>query len=54
MVRIAATITGAGPSLEACLEPGADHFWWDAEEKVADLVASFFAESFLGNGDKGK
>lgn len=31
--------------------PEADHFWWGHEEKVAFLVADFFAALFRPSGD---
>jgi hypothetical protein len=27
--------------------PGADHFWWGDDEKLARIVASFLADSLL-------
>jgi len=36
-----------GPQCQVKVVPGADHFWWDHEEKLAQTVAAFLRDSLV-------
>jgi len=36
-----------GPQCQVEVVPGADHFWWDDEEKLAQTVAAFLRDSLV-------
>lgn len=47
--RLAALAEAIGPQAELAVVPEADHFWWGAEERLAELVTAFLART-LGEG----
>jgi alpha/beta superfamily hydrolase len=37
-----------GPQCQVTVVPGADHFWWDHDGQLAELVAQFFGQCLVG------
>jgi hypothetical protein len=45
---LAALARTIGPQCQVTVVPGADHFWWGYEKKLAELVAQFFRQCLIG------
>ncbi len=43
--RLAALAGVIGPRAELVIVPGADHFWWGAEDRLAELVSGFLVRT---------
>jgi alpha/beta superfamily hydrolase len=41
--RLASLGRAVGPQTELVMVPGADHFWWSSEERLAAIVSDFLA-----------
>ena len=45
--RLASLRPAVGPRAELTVVPGADHFWWGAEDRLAGIVSDFLATTLL-------
>lgn len=45
--QLAELAKAAGPQVEHIIVPGADHFWWGAEDRLAAIVTDFLATTLL-------
>ncbi len=45
--RLASLRPVVGPKAELVVVPGADHFWWGAQDRLAAIVADFLATTLL-------
>ncbi len=45
--QLAELAEAAGPQVEHIIVPGADHFWWGAEDRLAAIVTDFLATTLL-------
>jgi alpha/beta superfamily hydrolase len=43
--RLASLGRAVGPQAELVMVPGADHFWWSSEERLAAIVSDFLART---------
>jgi alpha/beta superfamily hydrolase len=48
--RLASLGQAVGAQAELAVVPGADHFWWGAEDRLAELVADFLARALTTPG----
>ena len=45
--RLASLGQAIGPQAELVVVPGADHFWWDAEDRLAAIVSDFLVRTLV-------
>ena len=45
--RVASLLPFVGPKAELVVVPGADHFWWGAQDRLAAIVTDFLATTLL-------
>jgi len=48
--RLASLGQDIGPQAELVVVPGADHFWWGAEDRLAEIVSDFLVRTLTGRG----
>jgi len=48
--RLASLGQAVGPEAELVVVPGADHFWWGAEDRLAEIVSDFLVRTLTGRG----
>ena len=48
--RLASLGQAVGPRAELVVVPGADHFWWGAEDRLAAIVSDFLVRTLTARG----
>jgi alpha/beta superfamily hydrolase len=48
--RLAGLGQAVGPQAELVVVPGADHFWWGAEDRLAEIVSDFLVRTLTARG----
>ena len=45
--RLASLGQAVGPQAELVVVPGADHFWWGTEDRLAAIVSDFLVRTLI-------